>query len=223
MYLWLLTLMRGVHGMTQNKFMVFGITGISGSGTSTVAELLQELIEEEGGYFIAILVEADEIAHEVMLKGNQAYDEIVSHFGKDILNDYNEIDRQILGKIVFNDEELLTVLKSIIHPHVIKITKNIINSCSETEEVLAVIIDAPLLIESGMNSLCDYCWLVTAPNEKRLERIQARDNISLEMAELRLKNRVGDEALRPYVNAVIENDGDKHSLMKKVQEVFETM
>ena len=215
--------MWGVRGMIQNELMIFGITGISGSGTSTVTELLQEVIENEDeySYYMAIIVEADEIAHEVMLRGNSAYDEIVSHFGKDILDEDNEIDRQVLGKIVFNDEELLTVLKSIIHPHVIKTTKDIINSCSETEEVLAVIIDAPLLIESGMNSLCDYCWLVTAPDSVRLERIQARDNISLEMAKLRLKNRAGDEALRPYVSAVIENSEDKYSLMKKVQETFE--
>ena len=217
--------MWGVHGMIQNELMIFGITGISGSGTSTVAEILQEIVENEDdyGYYLAIVVEADEIAHEVMLRGNSAYDEIVSHFGKDILDEDNEIDRKILGEIVFNDEELLTVLKSIIHPHVIKTTKDIINSCSATEEVLAVIIDAPLLIESGMNNLCDYCWLVTAPDSTRLERIQARDNISLEMAKLRLKNRAGDEALRPYANAVIENNDDKHSLVNKVQEIFESL
>ena len=194
--------------MQQNKQNaigeVVGITGFSGSGTSTVAKILTDV----GGF----VIEADKIAHEVMQKDKPAYNDIVSFFGTDIIMDNGEINRRILAAIVFTDKCKLDTLQHIVHPHVVAKTKELISDRQTLNECTFYVIDAPLLFESGMDSLCDRCWVITAPKETRLQRIMARDNISLDEAELRLKNRLPEEELFKLANVVIKNDGDLNNL-----------
>jgi len=190
--------------MPQNR--VIGITGITGSGTSTVAKIL----EKEGGY----IIEADKLVHSLMLKNKPAYVEIVKIFGDEILGEDDEINRRVLGNMVFGDKLQLQKLENILHPLVISATKEILRSVAETHPF--AVIDAPLLIESGMNKLCDSTWLITAPDNLRLERIKSRDNLTQEIATRRLKSRPGDEILRPHACVIIENDSDLVSLTEKV-------
>jgi len=192
--------------MTQNR-PIIGVTGITGSGTSTVADILAE----NGGF----VCRADAIAHELMRKGEPAHGEIVDTFGTEILDENGEINRRVLGARVFGEnKDALTKLEAIIHPRVIEQTRAFIAAASG--EYSFAVIDAPLLIESGMNKMCDTCWLVTAPDDVRLERIIARDGISREAAERRLKSRSGDDALRSYADFIIENDGDIPTLREKI-------
>jgi len=192
--------------MTQNN-KIIGVTGITGSGTSTVTALLSEIF---GGFVIC----ADKLAHEVMLKGQPAYDKVLDNFGKEVLDCSGEINRKALGAKVFGNRKKLAVLESIIHPEVI----------AKTHELLAQavgfpfsVIDAPLLIESGMHKICHWVWLVTADNDIRLQRIQSRDGIDRETAVRRLKSRTGDDFLRPYAHAIIENNSDIVSLRQVVE------
>jgi len=177
--------------MIQSK--IIGVTGITGSGTSTVAAILAEL----GGYVIS----ADKLAHEVMQKGQAAYDKIVARFGDTILNTGGEINRKVLGDLVFCEATAMAELEAIIHPEVI----------AKTEELLKqpyafAVIDAPLLIESGMYKMCDTVWLVTAPDDIRIARITERDGIDADIALRRINSRKGDDFLRLYADAIIENN-----------------
>jgi len=192
--------------MPQNK--VIGITGITGSGTSTVAKMLKAY----GGY----IIEADKMVHALMLKNEPAYMEIVKIFGNQILDKNDEIDRRALGSIVFGNKQQLQKLENILHPMVISKTKDILNAVIHPFTV----IDAPLLIESGMNKLCTSTWLITAPDALRLNRIQSRDNLTHEIAVRRLKSRPGDASLRPHANIIIENDSDLAALTEKVNAVL---
>ena len=198
--------------MPPNKSpSVIGITGITGSGTSTAAKILAE----EGGFVIS----ADKLSHELMKMGAGAYNEIVKSFGEGILCEDGEIDRRALGGIVFGDREKMTLLEGIIHPEVIARTQEMIEDSIGMGYKFAVI-DAPLLIESGMDKICTSCWLITAPDSARLERIQSRDGITPEMASRRLKSRQGDSFLRPHAHIVIENSSDIESLRTKVLEAL---
>ena len=192
--------------MTQNS--VIGITGITGSGTSTVSAILAE----QGGYVIS----ADKLAREVIEKGQPAYDEVVRVFGPSVIADSicnQEIDRKALGAIVFGNPEKLALLESIIHPAVISRVKNELScNCAPF-----AVIDAPLLIESGLHKLCNSVWLVTARDDIRLARIMSRDGISIETARQRLSSRAGDDILRPYANVIIENNADIAKLRVQVE------
>jgi len=203
--------------MKQSK--IIGVTGITGSGTSTVSSILMEM----GGYVIS----ADKIAHEVMRKGEPAYNKIISVFGPPpqpdnphtpspaLLHPDGEINRKTLGSLVFGNPEKLAVLESIIHPAVItQIESQLTNATSYPFAV----IDAPLLIESGLHKICHSVWLVTAPDETRIARIIARDSIDSETAIRRLQSRKGDAFLLPHANFVIENNSDVKSLRIKIED-----
>jgi len=194
--------------MTQNN--VIGITGITGSGTSTVSSILAE----QGGYVIS----ADKLAREVMQKGQAAYDEVIRAFGPSVIADSisnQEIDRKALGAMVFGNPEKLALLEFIIHPAVIVKIHELLQFCSNNAPF--AVIDAPLLIESGLHKLCHSVWLVTARDDIRLARIMSRDGISIETARQRLSSRAGDDILRPYANVIIENNADLASLRVLVE------
>lgn len=161
--------------MKQNK--IIGLTGGSGSGKSTVAAALSTL-----GAFV---IDCDKIAHENMLRGGIAYDEIVKEFGRDILAPTGEIDRKSLGNIVFNDKNALDRLNHIAHRHII----NRVKELAEGSRSEITVIDAPLLYQTGLDRLCDEVWVTDAPYQVRLKRIMERDGITRQAAESRLKNQ----------------------------------
>jgi len=179
---------------------IIGVTGISGSGKTTVTRMLAK----HGGY----PVETDPLVHTLMRKGQPAYDDIVEAFGAGILDDDGEIHRPALGKQVFGDRKQLARLESILHPKVAAETARLIAEADKTGKYSFAIIDAPLLIEAGMHKDCDSCWLVTASTETKLTRIINRDGITLEAAAKRLASRAGDEALMPYADVIIDNSSD---------------
>jgi len=190
--------------------MIIGITGISGSGKTEVTRILASL----GGF----TVETDPLAHALMKKGQAAYSEIVATFGTGILREDGEIFRPALGLLVFDDRGNMSQLEAILHPKVSAATMDMI---ANAENYPFAVIDAPLLIEAGMHKLCDSCWLVTASHETRLARIIARDNITPEAATKRLAARIGDEALKPHVDVIIENnDNDLAILRTKVADAL---
>jgi len=199
---------------SKNAFPVIGITGFSGSGTSTVAQLLAE----RGGY----VVHADEIAHEAIAKGEPAYKEILAAFGREILSENSEINRRALAARVFGNKEALVRLEKIIHPRVIERTRTLFAAAEDGSHTFAVI-DAPLLIESGMNVMCDSIWLVTAPDEARIARIIARDQINEAAAKRRLKSRNPESTLREHAHIIIQNAAGLIGLRSKTQTALKAM
>ncbi|MCL2457012.1 MAG: dephospho-CoA kinase [Defluviitaleaceae bacterium] len=201
--------------MQQNNFPTIGVTGITGSGTSTVSAILAE----RGGF----VVQADKLAHDAMKKTSQAHKEILDAFGDEILSENGEINRRMLGAKVFGNKNERERLEKIIHPRVIERTKKIIEKISATSAHSFVVIDAPLLIESGMNTICDSTWLITAPDELRIARITARDKIDEAAAKRRLESRNGDDALRTHANMIIENNGSAIALRSKIETALKAM
>ena len=201
-----------IAGMRQNSIKsglpVIGVTGITGSGTSSVAEILAE----RGGF----VVHADKLAHETMIKGEAAYIEIVEAFGCGILSEKGEINRRALGAKVFGSKSELAKLERIIHPRVIERTKVLVEKLARASTYSFAVIDAPLLIESGMHTMCDSIWLITATNELRTARIIARDEITGEAVKRRLASRINEEKLRSHAMIIIENNGSEIALRSKV-------
>ncbi len=187
--------------MTRSR--VLGVTGVSGSGTTTVARILQR-----HGAFVAT---ADTLAHEAILRGNPPYEKVIAAFGEGVLNNEGEVDRKKLGGIVLGSPPLLKILEEIIHPYVTARIYELINTALATGEYGLAVIDAPLLIEAGMNRQCGRVWLVTAPYEIKISRIIKRDGITREAAEKRLAAR--DEVLLAQsADEVISNDGSMEKL-----------
>jgi len=174
---------------------IIGVTGLSGAGTSTAASILKKM----GGYVIS----ADKLAHEIMAQ-EETKSEIIAMFGT--------ADRKQLGEIVFRDPEKLAALEKIIHPRVIAKTLEL------TKAYPIAIIDAPLLVESGLHKICDTVILVTASEETRLARILSRDGIDRDAALRRFASRKGEEYLKPFATHIINNDGDVSHLERALHE-----
>lgn len=180
---------------------IIGLTGNSGSGKSAVADILRE----SGGY----IIDCDMIAHNNMSQNGVAYNDIVSEFGKDILDEGGEINRKKLGEIVFNDKEKLRLLNSITHKYITyEVNRKIQEIKNKHGEYKCIVIDAPLLIEAGLECLADEIWVVSAGINKKIDRIMVRDGITRDMAIARLKNQRSDEELIKWADVIIYNNGD---------------
>jgi len=196
--------------MTQNKKTVIGITGNTGSGKTTVANMLCNY----GGHAI----DADVVSRKLMEPEGAAYKPVTSVFGPEILKTDGEIDRKKLGQIVFNDVKKRTMLENIIHPLVTEeILKQIENSDSPV-----VSLDAVLLVESGLYRHCSAVWLVIAPAKDRLARIIDRDGLSHEDAEARMRNQRDTADIEKIAQAIIYNDGDFDGLKSQIYAMAKT-
>ena len=177
-----------------------GLTGGSGSGKSTVA-----------AYFAKDgipVFDCDAVYHELLRTNKELQEELVAGFGKGIINEFGMIDRKALAKIVFEKPERRKQLNKITHKYIFKVLDDWMADL-EKKKVYAVVIDAPLLYESGLDKKCDYIIGVTAYWATRVERIMKRDGLTREEAEQRLKAQKENDKYVYKVNYHISNNGDK--------------
>lgn len=188
---------------------VIGLTGNSGTGKSSVAKVMEK--------YGALILDCDKIAHENMAVGGCAYDEIVSAFGKDILNSDKTINRKALGNIVFNDSQKLSILNKITHS---KITQRVKDEIAKAS-CKCVVIGAPLLIEAGLDAIADKVWVVTADTEVRIERIMNRDGISRQEVLSRFSKQTPAEVLEKKADLII--DHSQNDFEKLENEIYDYM
>jgi len=194
---------------------IIGLTGGIGSGKSTIATALKE----KG----AVIIDADRIAKELMKPGTTVYDAVVKHFGYGILNKDKTINRKELGKIVFDHFDKLSLLNRLTHgPIIIEIKEQIrkISSSSLGEQV--VVIDAPLLMESGLKSLADIVVVVTVNREEQNRRLKAK-GLSDEEIDERIDAQMDPKEALEYADLIIENNGTLVDLRTKVQELWKNI
>lgn len=194
---------------------VIGLTGGTGSGKSVVSKSLLA-----AG---AVIVDADRIAHEIILKGEPAYHEIIEYYGTGILDVEGNIIRKKLGEIVFNDKEKLAFLNQCTHKYITAEVKRQIAEAKEAGTAKAIIVDAPLLLEAKLETVCDLVWVVYADPEVRAQRVMARDGITYELAKARISNQKSWEEYRAAADAVIDNSKDLVHLEKQLDEILKTL
>lgn len=189
------------------------ITGGIASGKSTVCNLLKLY-----GYSI---IDTDSIAHNALESSREA---IIKAFGDEILKSPLKINRKKLGEIVFKDKAKLALLESILHP---QIRKEVTLQAQRLEsQKILYFIDIPLFFEleaRGDGYEIPRVLLVYTPAETQLQRMQKRDNLSVESAALRLSNQMDIELKRQRSTFIIENTSDIKSLQKQVEEFLKSL
>jgi len=190
---------------------IIGLTGGSGAGKSEVCKAFLS--------FGVKSIDTDKISREVTGKG-ECLRELVENFSSIILNDNGELDRKKLAEIAFSSKENHELLNKITHKHILEECKRILLDI-EKNGAESVIIDAPMLFESGFDKNCDVIISVTADLEKRIERIIKRDNITPEQAELRIKNQKSDEFFIKNSDYVIDNNSDYSGVSVQVSKTYD--
>jgi len=180
--------------------MIIGITGSSGSGKTTISNILKEKLN-------CNLVNADYIAREMSRKNNKYYEDIVAYFGNEILDENGEIHRKSLAKIIYEDDVKREKLNAITNIHVAEAIKQEAFALLKDNNV--VIIDVPRLIESGLNIICDIIVSVLANEDIKLERICNRDGIDIEMARKRVKIQPKDSFYINNSNYIITTNDEE--------------
>jgi dephospho-CoA kinase len=172
--------------------MVVGLTGGIGSGKSTVAKMLEELGVP--------VYNSDIEAKNLMVTSKVLKRKIVALLGEQSYSK-NELNREYIASLVFNDRALLQKLNEIVHPAV---RKHFIK-WSKKQDHPYVVQETALLFENGSNYLYDKTILVTAPKDIRVARIVARDGSTKQQVLQRMQNQLGDEQKLALADFVIEN------------------
>lgn len=195
--------------------MIIGITGNSGTGKTSICKALEK---NKINGITPFVIDADKIVKKMTVKGEEYYNQIVSIFGKEILQENQELDRAKLAGIVFVNEEKRELLNQITYKYVVEEIKK---QAKESENDF-VIIDAPLLIESKLNEICDVVISVIAGKETKLKRIIERDNLDEKNALDRLNAQNPDEFYIKNSNLVIVNNNNSN-LEKQVEKIKEVI
>ena len=178
---------------------VYGITGGAGTGKSEVIKMLQQ-------NFGGCVIMSDEVARELMQKGNISYQLIVEYFGRDILMDDGEIDRKKLADHVFNNKEALEKLNSMTHPYVKDEIRKLIAEAEASGECRFVALESAILLECGYEDICDEFWYVYTKPEIRRQRMKETRNYSDEKVDSVMRNQQPDEVFFKHCSFVIENN-----------------
>lgn len=192
---------------------VIGLTGGTGSGKGVVSQCLNE-----AG---AAVIDADLVAHEIIKKGKPAYNELVEYFGTNILQEDGEIFRRKLGEIVFREKGKLEFLNRCTHKYIAQEIARRIQEAKELGEAKCIIIDAPLLIEAGLEKICDAIWVVYAHEEVRARRVMQRDGITYETAKARIGNQKSWAEYESYAQEVIDNSTTIDDVQAQVTSLLE--
>ena len=184
------------------------LTGGIGSGKSAAGDFFEDLG--------AVVVDADQLARDVIERGTDGFDELVATFGDEILTN-GILDRSKLGQIVFADPNARKTLEEIIHPRVAEAFEEIVQS-SPTDSV--IVYQIPILVETKGQDRFDYIITVEATLENRTARLKNRGLKGYEI-DARMKAQATDVERAAIADAVFKNDGDLDQLLRQVENIYE--
>lgn len=196
------------------SFRVFGVTGGIGTGKSRVAALLRE----RG----VPVVDADELAREVVATGSPGLGELVQAFGPEVLTADGSLDRKRLGALVFSDEDARRRLNAITHPRVRELSQQRFAELAQRGVELAAY-DVPLLFEAGLDAVLRPVVVVACSEATQISRIMARDGLGADEARARVAAQLPLAEKRKRADYVLENEGSLAELAAGVDRLLEQL
>lgn len=196
--------------MIREDRLVVGVTGSFGTGKSTVSRLMGEL----GAY----VLHADELAHEALLEGNAVYADIVAAFPEAQEGPSGRLSRRILAEIVFDHEERRKQLEKMIHPYVLQ---RMTEEAGYAEEKV-IVLDVPLLFESGFDQFCDVTVVVTAAQDIVNSRLVERQYPAAQV-EKRMRAQMTADVKKKRATYIICNDGKLEETKRAVERLWKEL
>ena len=191
--------------------MIIGLTGSIASGKSTVAKMFEKLQFP--------IVDADQVARVVVEPGRETLQQIAAAFGSDVLLEDGHMDRKKVGDMIFHDPAKRKQLNDIIHPAIRK------EMLRQRDEYLSdghphVVMDIPLLFESGLQSYVERILVVSVTEENQLKRLMERNALSEEEARARISSQLPLSVKEQGADAVIYNNDSIESTTEQLHYIL---
>jgi dephospho-CoA kinase len=199
----------------MTDMLIVALTGGIASGKSVAAQVLEELG--------CAIHHADQIAHELMEPEKPAWKKIVAHFGQEILNKDNTINRTQLGTIVFSDEKKRRFLNRIIHPLVFEKKRETIDILEKEGRYKIFISEAALTIEAGFADFFDKIIMVYCREDIQIKRLMERDQISHPEAMKKIKSQMNPREKMNYADYTIDTSGSLGSTVEQTERVYRNL
>ena len=191
---------------------IVGLTGGIGTGKSTASKYLAD-----NGFAV---IDADQIAREVVEPGQPLLEKLRETFGAGIIRVDGSLDRKALAAIVFADERKRDELDRVMHGRILQVIDEQIRELQGQGVCRGIILDAPLLFETGLEQKCDQTWLLVADTEIRIRRVCSRDGSTPQEVEARMKSQMDDREKRRRAGVVLDNSGSRRELEEKLNQVM---
>lgn len=193
---------------------VVGLTGGIAAGKSTVAELLRQRGVR--------VVEADAIVYALQEPGQPVWQAIRQAFGWAAVDEHGRLNRRWLGRQVFSSPAARTRLNELVHPAV---RERLCAAVEEArrDELPLIVLDVPLLVESGLHRQVDRVWLVDCEPAQQRERLKRRSGLTDVEVQQRLAAQWSSQAKRPYADVILDNRGTLEDLAREVDRALATV
>lgn len=190
---------------------VLGLTGISGSGKSSVAQQLKSL-----GAFI---IDSDHLGHRAYAPGGPAYQPVVEAFGTDILHKDGTVNRKVLGSRVFGNKRQLKILTDILWPVIAELAREEMDLAVAKGKTVCVI-DAAMLLEAGWQNMVHEVWTIVIPETEAVRRIVERDGLSEAAAQSRLQSQMSGQQLVQLSHVVLSTLWEPDVTQRQVEKAW---
>jgi dephospho-CoA kinase len=195
--------------------ILVGLTGGIASGKSTVARMFKQCG--------AVVIDADELARDVVKPGKPAWREIVELFGKKVLNQDRSLNRQALGSIVFRNPIKRRQLERIIHPRVAREQQRLVRRIVKRKPYALILYEVPLLFEAGVDKRVDKIIVVTADHNTQIARLKKRNGLSRTGALRRIHSQMPLEEKIRQADYVLNGTLPRPSLRKQIGRLFKSL
>lgn len=195
--------------------LIVGLTGGVASGKTTVSKIFKE----EGAY----LIDADQIARELVQPHSPTYHEIIRVFGKEILEEDGTVHRKRLADRVFSDPEQRRWLNQILHPRIKEEMERRIKGIAQKDPEGIVVVDAPLLVETEIHREMDKVVVITSREEQQIERLRERAGLTPEETRKIISSQMDLEEKVKMADFVIRNEGSLKETRRRAREVFQEL
>ena len=195
--------------------LVVGLTGGIATGKSTVAQMFKRCG--------SIIIDADQLARNVVRPGKPAWREIVKTFGKGVVNRDRSIKRHVLADIVFHNRRKLRALEHIIHPRVAREQQRLARRIAERSPHAVVVYEVPLLFESGADKRVDTIVVVSADRETQIARLKQRNGLNRNEALRRIRNQMPLARKVRRADVVLDGTRDKGQVEREVRKLVRSL
>ncbi|SFH71621.1 dephospho-CoA kinase [Pseudobutyrivibrio sp. OR37] len=191
-----------------------GITGGIGAGKSTVLSLLKE-------NFNCRILLADEVAAQLMMAGTQCFEAVVGlPWPESIVGTDGQINRPLMAKLMFADDNLRESVNGIVHPAVEREVLNQVEEERKKHNIEYFFFEAALLIECGYGKLVDEMWYIYADEEIRTKRLMESRGYGVERIKNTIMSQRSDASFREHADRIIDNSGDKESTLAQLKTIL---